>query len=159
MKRRTSFPKKKHCCDNRCMLSVTVLRDRSSVESFYRQENENVHSSDKSVSFRTDVYMLFNQQRLDRGTLAAFSDYLNKNVQPGSALSSVRKKMSDSQLHQFVKSRYIQSLGELQAWSRYLESEFNGEVSKAQAAQKAAEEARKAAETSSASAASGASGE
>lgn len=148
------------------MLSVTVLRDRSSVESFYRQENENVHSSDKSVSFRTDVYMLFNQQRLDRGTLAAFSDYLNRNVQPGSSLSSVRKKMSDSQLHQFVKSRYIQSLGELQAWSRYLESEFNGEVSKAQAAQKAAEEAKKAAEeadkaaeTSSASAASGASGE
>lgn len=142
------------------MLSVTVLRDRSSVESFYRQENENVHSSDKSVSFRTDVYMLFNQQRLDRGTLAAFSDYLNKNVQPGSALSSVRKQMSDSQLHQFVKSRYIQSLGELQAWSSYLESEFNGEVSKAQAAQKAAEEAqKKAADTQSASAASGASGE
>lgn len=137
------------------MLSVTVLRDRSSVESFYRQENDNVHSSDKSVSFRTDVYMLFNQQRLDRGTLAAFSDYLNKNVQPGSALSSVRKKMSDSQLHQFVKSRYIQSLGELQAWSRYLESEFNGEVSKAQAAQ----EAKKAADTQSASAASDASGE
>lgn len=158
MKRRTVFPKKeKPRCDNRCMLSVTVLRERSSVESFYRMENENVHSSDKSVSFRTDVYMLFNQHRLDRGTLAAFSDYLNSNVQPDSPLAAARSKLGDADLHKFVKSRYIQSLGELQAWSRYLEREFNGEVSKAVADQQASEQ--RAAENQPAAAASAAASE
>lgn len=120
--------------DNRCILSVTTLRERSSVESFYRMENNNLHSSDPSVSFRTDVYMLFNQHRLDRMTVAAFSDYLNKNVQPSSPTAQLRSKMSDAQLHSFVKSRYIQSLGELQAWSRYLDSQITEERGRIEAA-------------------------
>lgn len=120
--------------DNRCILSVTTLRERSSVESFYRMENNNLHSSDPSVSFRTDVYMLFNQHRLDRMTVAAFSDYLNKNVQPSSPTARLRSRMSDEQLHLFVKSRYIQSLGELQAWCRYLDSQIADERGRIEAA-------------------------
>ena len=73
--------------------------------------------------------MLFNQQRLDRMTLSQLSDWLD-NQTPTSGLSELRSKMSDAQLHSFIKSRYIQSPSELMAWSEYIQSEFSKECQK-----------------------------
>ena len=105
------------------MRKVTCLRCASPVETFYKQNVPVTHGASDAVAYRTDIYMLFNQQRLDRMTLSQFSDYLD-NQTPTSGLSELRNNMSDNQLHQFIKSRYIQSPSELMAWSEYLSSEY-----------------------------------
>lgn len=101
-----------------------VVREQSPVESFYIQENVSPHSESKSIAIVDDVYMLFNQQRLDRMTGAALSDWLARTSQTDSQLASLRSRMSDEQLGSFIKSRFIQSHSELLAWSSYLESQY-----------------------------------
>ena len=113
--------------DSKLMFTVTNLRQPSLVESFYKDEFPCPNGCDDAVSFRTDVYMLFNQQRLDRMTVNQLSDWLD-NQTPTDNLISLRNQMSDAQLHQFIKSRYIQSPSELKAWSSYLESEYGSEI-------------------------------
>ena len=115
-------------CD--MMRKVTCLRAPSPVEMFYKQEIPCPNGSCDAVAYRTDIYMLFNQQRLDRMSLSQLSDWLD-NQTPTSGLAELRSKMSDAQLHSFIKSRYIQSPSELMAWSEYIQSEFTKEYQKA----------------------------
>lgn len=103
---------------------LTVLREKSPVESFYIQTHKSVYDDCDSVSIVDDVYMLFNQQRLDRMTNAALSTWLQNTSRTDSQLASLRSRMSDEQLGSFIKSRYIQSKSELLAWSGYLESQY-----------------------------------
>ena len=112
------------------------------LESYYIQENLSPHSEHKSIAIVDDVYMLFNQQRLDRMTGAALSDWLARTSQSSSQLSSLRSRMTDAQLGSFIKSRYIQSHSELLAWSSYLESQYpemSVETSQEQPAEPSAE--------------------
>ena len=113
------------------MQKLTVLRSASPVETFYREEIPCANASQDAVAYRTDVYMLFNQRRLDRMSLNQLSDWLD-NQPSSNGLAQLRSKMSDAQLHQFIKSRYIQSLSELQSWSQYIQSEFNSELHRVQ---------------------------
>ena len=122
--------------ESKLMFSVTNLRQPSLVEDFYKQSFAVPNGSCDAVSFRTDVYMLFNQNRLDRMTQSQLSTWLD-NQAPTDGLISLRNQLSDSQLHQFIKSRYIQSPSELKAWSAYLESEYGSELSKLQPADSA----------------------
>jgi hypothetical protein len=108
------------------MRKVTCLRAPSPVETFYKQEIPCPNGTCDAVAYRTDIYMLFNQQRLDRMSLSQLSDWLD-NQTPTSGLAELRSKMSDAQLHSFIKSRYIQSPSELMAWSEYIQSEFSKE--------------------------------
>lgn len=131
-------------CENNCprgvcslMSSVTALRVPSPVESFYREEVDTPLGTSKAVTYRNDIYLVLNQRRLDSMSLAQFSDYLDHD-RSASQLSELRGKMSDAQLHQFVKSRYIQHIGELRAWQSYLDAEFAGEVQKYQDSLKSA---------------------
>lgn len=101
-----------------------ICREQSPVENFYIQENVSPHSEHKSIAIVDDVYMLFNQQRLDRMTGAALSDWLSRTSQTDSQLASLRSRMTDDQLGSFIKSRFIQSRSELLAWSSYLESQY-----------------------------------
>lgn len=119
--------------ESKLMFSLTNLRQPSLVEDFYKQSFAVPHGSCDAVSFRTDVYMLFNQDRLDRMTQSQLSTWLD-NQASTDGLISLRNQLSDSQLHQFIKSRYIQSPSELKAWSTYLESEYGSELSKLQPA-------------------------
>lgn len=114
-------------CD--MMRKVTCLRAPSPVETFYKQEFPCPNGTCDAVAYRTDIYMLFNQQRLDRMSLSQLSDWLD-NQTPTNGLSELRSKMSDAQLHSFIKSRYIQSPSELMAWSEYIQSEFSKECQK-----------------------------
>jgi hypothetical protein len=56
-------------CD--MMRKVTCLRAPSPVEPFYKQEISCPNGTCDAVAYRTDIYMLFNQQRLDRMSLFA----------------------------------------------------------------------------------------
>lgn len=74
------------------------------------------------VTLTSDIYMLFNQQRLDKMTkdrLLAYFENLSVNEPK---MRELRSKLTDEQLCSFVKSRFIQSPSELMAWSQYLMS-------------------------------------
>ena len=95
--------------------------------------------SDGSFRVLSDVDLLFNQQRLDRMSLAALKQKLDESVQAGdNGLSAIRKNIKDEDLQKFIKSRYIQSLSELRQWSSYLSSEYVKVVDSIRASQKPA---------------------
>ena len=116
-----SIPKVE-CCRLRGEMKVSKFREVSPVESFYvREEKYPDGSTVKRVI--NDIYMLFNQQRLDRMTTANLLQWLENTSTYNDGLRSLRSKLSDAQLMSFIKSRYIQSPGELLAYSKYLEAQ------------------------------------
>ena len=90
----------------------------SPVNDFMFQE----HEVDGVVSVRcsSDIYMLFNQQRLDRMSRESLVKYFGELSVTEPKMKELRSKLSDDQLCSFVKSRFIQSPSELMAWSQYL---------------------------------------
>lgn len=74
------------------------------------------------VTLTSDIYMLFNQQRLDRMSKDRLLAYFENLSVTDPKMSELRSKLSDDQLCSFVKSRFIQSPSELVAWSQYLMS-------------------------------------
>lgn len=66
-----------------------------------------------------DVYLLLNQDRLDRQTQEQLIDRIEKQAQPG-MLAQLRNKYTDEELCKRVKSRYIQSKAELQSYMQHL---------------------------------------
>lgn len=93
----------------------------------------------ETVVLTSDIYMLFNQQRLDRlskDRLLAYFEGLSVNEPK---MRELRSKLSDDQLCSFVKSRFIQSPSELMAWSQYLMSSQD-EMIAAAAAEKQVEQ-------------------
>lgn len=103
---------------------LSQYRECSPVESFYIHKDKPCNGSCESVFIRDDIYMLFNQKRLDRMSSAALSSWLQSTSTYDSGLANLRSRMSDSQLGSFIKSRYIQSRSELLSWSGYLESQY-----------------------------------
>lgn len=99
-------------------LSTSEFVEQSPVNEFMFQEIES--SGEKSVRLTSDIYMLFNQQRLDKMSRELLIDYFNNLSVNDPQMSSIRSKLSDEQLITFVKSRFIQSRSELMAWSQYL---------------------------------------
>lgn len=103
---------------NSAELSTSEFIEQSPVNEFMFQEIE--VNGDKSTRLTSDIYMLFNQQRLDKMSRERLIDYFNNVAVNDPQMSSIRSKLSDEQLITFVKSRFIQSRSELMAWSQYL---------------------------------------
>ena len=103
---------------NSAELSTSEFIEQSPVNEFMFQEIE--VNGDKSTRLTSDIYMLFNQQRLDKMSRERLIDYFNNAAVNDPQMSSIRSKLSDEQLITFVKSRFIQSRSELMAWSQYL---------------------------------------
>ena len=78
-----------------------------------------------SVSFSSDIALLFNQKRLEdtlgRDGLRKFFDDMSAR---SPALSSLRQKISDDDLAAMCKSRYLQSASEILSWSNYLNENY-----------------------------------
>lgn len=117
-------------------LLFSEFRESSPVDSFLIQKTENGGVS--SVRFTSDIYMLFNQKRLDKMSSDSLSRYFESLSVQEPRFSELRGKLGDSQLISFVKSRYIQSPSELMAWSQYLMSSSDEVVASLAAAQTAA---------------------
>ena len=94
----------------------------STLDDFYFQKRKMPRSGNDSLRHTSDIYMLFNQRRLDKMTREALIDHFNSMSLGNDALSQLRSKMTDEQLISLVKSRYIQSPSELMKWSQYLNS-------------------------------------
>lgn len=94
------------------------------------------------VTLTSDIFMLFNQQRLDRMSkdrLLAYFENLSVNEPK---MCELRSKLSDDQLCSFVKSRFIQSPSELMAWSQYLMSSQDEMIAAAAAEQQTEQPAK-----------------
>lgn len=87
------------------------------------------------VTLTSDIYMLFNQQRLDRMSKDRLLAYFKDLSVNEPKMRELRSKLSDDQLCSFVKSRFIQSPSELMAWSQYLMSSQDEMIVAAAAAQ------------------------
>lgn len=111
-----------------CDALVGCKATLSPVSNFTREVVGN-GTKNPTVYLRSDIYMLFNQQRLDKMTQQALLQHFDTIAQSNSSFSALRSKMSDDQLISFVKSRYIQTPSELLSWSNYLLHEYNVSIS------------------------------
>lgn len=87
------------------------------------------------VTLTSDIYMLFNQQRLDRMSKDRLLAYFENLSVSEPKMRELRSKLSDDQLCSFVKSRFIQSPSELMSWSQYLMSSQDEMIAAAAAEQ------------------------
>ena len=69
----------------------------------------------------SDLYDLFNQQRIANLGADVVRDFIARNYPTSSAISDQISKMSDSDIMDSIKPRNIQSYSELMQWSKYLE--------------------------------------
>lgn len=109
------------CCTSSDFL-VSEFREEHPIEHFLFQENKAPHDDKQSYRRTSDIFMLFNQQRLDRLSKDKLLEYFSTIPQSDTRMSALRSKLSDEQLCSFVKSRFIQSRSELLSWSQYLMS-------------------------------------
>lgn len=101
-------------------LYCSEFREQSPVDDFMFQEIES--NGVPSTRLTSDIYMLFNQQRLDRMSRERLLSHFDSLTIRDPKFSDLRGKLGDEQLISFVKSRFIQSPSELMSWSQYLMS-------------------------------------
>lgn len=109
------------------------FRQESPIDQFLFEEFE--FDGVKSVRLTSDIYMLFNQQRLDRLSRESLLSHFESMSVNEPKFGDLRAKLGDDQLISFVKSRFIQSPSELMAWSQYLMSSSDVVVAELAAAQ------------------------
>lgn len=114
-------------------MKCSEFRESSPVDQFIFQEIE--VDGKPSVRLTSDIYMLFNQQRLDRLSCESLLSYFDSIQVREPQFAEIRSRLGDEQLMSFVKSRFIQSPSELMAWSQYLMSSSDDAVAALAAAQ------------------------
>ena len=141
--KREVFPveRKSHCYNvSSKELKQSEFLEQSPVNEFVIQENE--VNGVKSIRCSSDIYMLFNQQRLDRMSKERLVAHFEKLSVNEPKMRELRSKLSDDQLCSFVKSRFIQSPSELMAWSQYLMSSQDEMIAVAAAEQQTEQPAK-----------------
>lgn len=122
----------------------TFTRQPSLVDDFYYRESTCPETGKKVYQVSHPLYMLFNQERLDRLGPAAVQQWLKSLESTGNtAVQSILGKVSDDDLLNMVKSRHIQHPCELERYLNALNERadmFNAEVQKVIAEEKAAME-------------------
>ncbi len=68
----------------------------------------------------SDIYDLFNQQRIANLGPDVIRDFVTRNYPASSPISEEISKMSDSEIMDSIKPRNVQSYSELLSWSKYL---------------------------------------
>lgn len=123
-----------------------AVRQPSLVDSFYHEKSVCPDTGYTIVSYSHPLYMLFNQERINRLGDGAVQQWIKSLDAVGnSSLQELRKKCSDEDLMSLVKSRYCQSPSEIETWLNALNERadlFNSEVAKI-VAQRKEEEAKR----------------
>ena len=68
----------------------------------------------------SDLYDLFNQQRIANLGADVVRDFIARNYPTSSAISEKISKMSDDDIMSSIKPRNVQTYSELMSWSKYL---------------------------------------
>lgn len=68
----------------------------------------------------SDIYDLFNQQRIANLGPDVVRDFIARNYPSTSSISEEISKMSDAEILDSIKPRNVQSYSELLSWSKYL---------------------------------------
>jgi hypothetical protein len=116
-----------------------------------------VVSKDGSVTISTDISLIFNQQRLENKlTASELREYIQRYTPNRSVYTA---QLDDETLLNTLKSRHIQSLSEMRAWTEYCMENYDSLIKEAEEKARVAAEEKAAAEqtasvTSSASATS-----
>lgn len=76
----------------------------------------------------SDLYDLFNQQRIANFGADVVRDFIARNYPISSAISDQISKMSDDEIMSAIKPRNIQSYSELMLWSKYLNNEIQDKI-------------------------------
>ncbi len=77
----------------------------------------------------SDLYDLFNQQRISNLGADVVRDFIARNYPVSSSVSEQISKMSDEEIMSSIKPRNIQSYSELMLWSKYLQEQIDTAVS------------------------------
>lgn len=77
----------------------------------------------------SDLYDLFNQQRIANFGADVVRDFVARNYPVSSSVSEQISKMSDDEIMASIKPRNIQSYSELMLWSKYLQQQIDEAVS------------------------------
>lgn len=116
-----------------------------------------VIGKDGSVTISTDISLIFDQQRLENKlTASELREYIQRYTPNRSVYTT---QLDDDTLLNTLKSRHIQSLSELRAWTEYCMENYDSLIKEAEEKARVAAEEKAAAEqtasaTSSASVAS-----
>lgn len=119
--------------NSRLCHDTIIHRTPSLVDEFYKERIGGTKEK-PLVRYVDPLYMLFNQQRLDRLGADNIKQWLDSMNNAGnSEIGELKKKCSDEQLVQLIKSRHLQSPSEVLAWCRYINdnvTEFNESMQK-----------------------------
>lgn len=115
-----------------------------------------VNCKDGSITISTDISLIFNQQRLENKlTASELREYIQRYTPNKSVYTA---QLDDETLLNTLKSRHIQSLSEMRAWTEYCMENYDSLIKEAEEkARIAAEEESAAASEQAAAAASSAS--
>ena len=120
----------------------TQVRQPSLVDDFFYRSSVCPDTGKPMVRVNNPLYMLFNQERLDRLGDAAVQMWLRSLESSGNdATQQILKKVSDDDLLKMIKSRHIQHPCEMERYLHALNERaeyFNSEVARVLAEEKAA---------------------
>ena len=125
-------------------LSVTSLPVPSIMHEFYEKKVTFFSGDEKRTArcFVDDIYLLFNQQRIQSAGVDTVRAWLDSLQPKDDALAALRSNCTDEQLIKFCKSRYIQTPSELMAWTDFLNKNIEQVVGDAEAVRLASEQAQ-----------------
>lgn len=136
-----SIKKKSNCTFNRVFgVEAMETRQPSLVDAFTHEIREDAQTGVDTYTYHHPLYMLFNQQRLDRLGEGAIQMWLKQLDAAGnSSREQLKSKISDSDLLKTIKPRNIQCPADLEKWIAVLNERadvFNAEVAKIVAEEK-----------------------
>lgn len=89
-----------------------------------------VENKDGSITISTDITLIFNQQRLENKlTASELREYIQRYTPNKSVYTA---QLDDETLLSTLKSRHIQSLSELRAWTEYCMENYNSLIKEAE---------------------------
>ena len=103
-----------------------------------------VKDKDGSITITTDISLIFNQQRLENKlTASELREYIRRYTPNRSVYTA---QLDDETLLNTLKSRHIQSLSELRAWTEYCMENYDLLIKEAEEKARAAAEENSTAE-------------
>ena len=97
-----------------------------------------IECKDGSITISSDISLIFNQQRLENKlTASELREYIQRYTPNKSVYTA---QLDDDTLLSTLKSRHIQSLSEMRAWTEYCMENYDSLIKEAEERARAAEE-------------------